>query len=140
MATDPPTIQPHTASPDDWRPCQAGEVASILSQQRAVKRENRRRARTRHATLALGVLVMLVLIWPFPNPSSKSYGGLSCREVLELDEPFVQHELDEDLQLRIQQHLEDCPRCLDHMQTVRTRLEALLSGLLQRGSDFFECG
>lgn len=105
----------------------------MVRQQRARQRENRRQGRTRQAMLALGLLVMILLIWPFPRPTDKSYGGLSCREVLELDEPFVQHELDEDLQLRIQQHLDDCPRCLDHMQSVRTRLEALLSSLVPRG-------
>ncbi|MCA8983413.1 MAG: zf-HC2 domain-containing protein [Planctomycetaceae bacterium] len=115
------------ADSDDWRPCQPGEIASVVRQIAARKQALRRRKLWQISATCAGVLLMVGLVWQISSrPEPKRLAGLTCRQVLERDEQYVRRELEPELQARIKAHLEACPHCQQHMDSVSQRLRQTL--------------
>ena len=52
-------------------------------------------------------------------------GELTCRELVELVSDYLEGALPDAERRRFEQHLDDCPLCVDHVDQMRTTLAVL---------------
>lgn len=53
------------------------------------------------------------------------FGGLTCREFLELVTHYLEGTLDPDLRARFEQHVDACPGCARYLDQIRATRQAL---------------
>lgn len=125
---------PNPNAAADWRPCQRGELSALVQRVgQARKREVRTRLTAAVSTAAM-LLVLVGWMWQSSQPQPKQAmraipveQRISCREVFDLADQYVRHELDDDLQARIAIHLKACPRCDIHVHNLAHEIESRVS-------------
>jgi len=114
---------------DGWQNCQGGEIASCLQGLSMRRRAERRSAIFRSTITVAGLLVVVGLGSLWMLPPQNAVANISCKEVHNLGEQYVAHELDAELTARIEKHLGRCPRCKTHIDSLSDQLAYALSWL-----------
>ena len=97
-------------SADDWRECPSGTLRDLNTRLRA---EKRRKQATRVA-IPLAVVTMLIAsVWSFGlvSHSDNDFGGITCHQVQEEMQAYLDGTLSEEKQQAFELHLANCHRC-----------------------------
>lgn len=98
-------------SPHDWTGCSHGEIAGVVH---SLKNRRRRETYQRAGVVTSAMLVLAFVASSFVSgwfQGQDAVHDIACKKVLELAPQYVSHELDQDLTVRIDQHLRDCKGC-----------------------------
>lgn len=103
--------QPLSTS-DSWQDCPPGELKRMLE---TIKIRGRRRALKQLGALGAAIAVSGIgghaAITRTYFPRETRYGGLACREVMELLSNYRAKRLSDELSRKVTLHLRQCPDC-----------------------------
>ncbi|WP_237226595.1 zf-HC2 domain-containing protein [Rubinisphaera sp. JC750] len=112
-----------------WQDCRGGEIAACV---RGVvsRRQAARRSRIVQSTITVaGLLVVLGMGSLWMIPPQAAVAEACCKDVHDMAEQYVHHELDAETTARIERHLEGCQRCQQHIHSLTEQLNHALSWL-----------
>lgn len=115
---------------NQWEPCPPGELARIAGD---LRRRRRTRIVTRVTTATAVLLVMAVggayFTSQFWNRGDYDFGGITCTEV-KADIPLMAAgKLDQETMMRIQKHLELCPKCKPLAEQMQDQMPKMQKGM-----------
>ncbi len=122
---------------NDWESCPSGTLSHFSHLQRS--RRTMTLVKRSAGVVATGCVLMVAALFLFRDGEAGStterefMGGLACSSVISDMDAFLQGQLDEELNTRITQHLEDCPKCLPKYESRAAQLQiefSLASGEL----------
>ena len=109
-------------SQHDWDDNATGEIGALVSR----LQQERRTQSLRQASIGVAGLVVLLLVGglliPQFVPSEAQYGGITCREVHDAAQSYVDNTLDAPTRSRIDEHLPHCRVCEAFVAELRAQL------------------
>ncbi|MEW4486997.1 zf-HC2 domain-containing protein [Thalassoglobus sp. JC818] len=103
---------------EGWCDCPAGVIRSMLDRQKTCRRQEK----LKRLTAIGGSLAVFLFIGFLVLQSQQQVvaGHMTCAEVIDQAEEYVAGKLTEVVAGKFETHLDRCPKCRDHIETVRT--------------------
>lgn len=114
-------LTPHS---EEWNSCQSGEIRGMVA---SLRREQRQHMIKQGAGVAIPVILLgffSVMTMNGPPPPQRDQRMMTCHEVIQNAEAYVAGRLSDLVNGRIEVHLEGCPYCQSHIQTLRAGLNS----------------
>ena len=108
---------------DDWLPCPPGTLTGLSS---GLKRHERWTQFRRVSSVAAALMIVVAAgVW-YSNqqpaaPDNFSYGGITCVEVRDSLPKMMDGSASEELMMKVQAHLAECPRCAELAKKMKER-------------------
>ncbi len=105
---------------DHWQSCESGYLVALSERAKSARRDRlvlRATAGVAALVCGIGVALWSTGFWSIPNEAH--YGGIACHEVQENMPAMIAGTLPEELKVRIESHLRQCPSCREMMQKMR---------------------
>lgn len=108
---------------DDWLPCPPGTLTGLSS---ALKRQERWAQVQRVSSVAGALLIAVAAgVWfsnqQAPAPDNFSFGGITCMEVRDSLPKMMDGSASEELMMKVQVHLAECPQCAELAKKMKER-------------------
>ena len=108
---------------DEWLPCPPGTLAGLSSNLKSQERWTQVR-RVSGVAAAL-MIVVAAGVWYSnqqpPGMENYSYGGITCMEVRDSLPQMMDGSASEELMMKVQAHLAECPRCAELAKKMKER-------------------
>ena len=111
--------------PDEsgWSACPAGEIGGLVGRLHARQRREKLRQVTAGVTCTVVLLVAGIYAWPRLGFNEPHFGGITCTEVEQQAEQYVENSLDAEATGSIEAHLARCKHCRDFVNELRANLD-----------------
>ncbi len=108
---------------DDWLPCPPGTLAGLSSNLKSQERWIQVR---RVSSVAAALMIVVAAgVWytgqQSAAPENFSYGGITCVEVRDSLPQMMDGSASEELMMKVQAHLAECPRCAELAKKMKER-------------------
>ncbi|TWT51872.1 hypothetical protein KOR42_33460 [Thalassoglobus neptunius] len=105
-------------SNEGWGDCPAGVIRSMLDRQRTCRRQEK----LKRLTAIGGSLAVFLFIGFLVLQTQRQVvaGHMTCAEVINQAEDYVAGKLTEVVAGKFENHLDRCPKCRHHIESVRT--------------------
>ncbi len=108
---------------DGWLPCPPGTLVGLSTNLKSQERWTQVR---RVSSVAAGLIIAVAAgIWYSgqqpPGMENHSYGGITCMEVRDSMPQMMDGSASEDLMMKVQAHLAECPQCAEMARKMKQR-------------------
>jgi len=108
---------------DGWLPCPPGTLAGLSSNLKSQERWTQVR---RVSSVAAALMIAVAAgVWYTgqqpPGMENHSYGGITCVEVRDSMPQMMDGSASQELMMKVQAHLDECPRCAELAKKMKER-------------------